>query len=66
MHRMATRVMLRAGSASLHWHGSCHRQPSVIADVGRKNNRYAMREIGIGGRETFGGSGEGFPFTGVG
>jgi hypothetical protein len=34
---MATRVMLHAGSASLHWHGSRHRQPSVIADV-RKNN----------------------------
>ncbi len=29
---MATRVMLRAGSASLHWHGSRHGQPSVIAD----------------------------------
>ena len=37
----------------------------VIADVGHKNNRYAMREIGIGGRETFGGIGEGFLFTGV-
>lgn len=30
---MATRVMLHAGSASLHWHGSRHGQPSVIADV---------------------------------
>ncbi len=30
---MATRVMLRASSASLHWHGSRHEQPSVIEDV---------------------------------
>ena len=66
MHRIPTRVTLRAGSASLRWHESRHEQASVIADVGHKNNRFAMREIGIGGRETFGGIGEGFPFTGVG
>jgi hypothetical protein len=35
---MATRVTPRAGSASLHWHGSRHGQPSVIADV-RQNMR---------------------------
>jgi hypothetical protein len=33
---MATRVTLRAGSASLHWHGSRHGQPSVISDVRQK------------------------------
>ena len=33
---MATRVTRRAGSASLHWHGSRHGQPSVIADIMQK------------------------------
>jgi hypothetical protein len=36
IHRMATRVTPRAGSASLRWHESRHGQPSVIKDV-RKN-----------------------------
>ena len=62
---MATRVTLPA-SRFAPMQESRHGQPSVIADVGHKRNRYAMREIGIGSQETFGGSGEGFPFTGVG
>ena len=41
---MATRVMLRAGFASLHWHGSRHGQPSVIADV---RPSYAFTQIKI-------------------
>jgi len=40
---MATRVTLRAGSASLHWHGSRHGQPSVIADVSK--NMSPLRQL---------------------
>ncbi len=54
--------MLRAGSASLHWHGSRHGQPSVIADVGRQKKRFAKENCVIGSPERFGASGEGNGF----
>jgi hypothetical protein len=38
--RMATRVTRPADSASLHWHGSRHRQPSVIADVAKNTRQH--------------------------
>ena len=40
--------MLHAGSASLHWHGSRHGQPSVIADVRQKHNARARNPIDSG------------------
>jgi hypothetical protein len=36
MDLIPTRVTLLAGSASLHWHESRHKQPSVIADIRKK------------------------------